>query len=400
MRSASRSPSRWRWRRWARGQRRLRGSGAGDVRLHAAHRALPDGPEPDLDYDLIVVCDCGDLQRVGRVLDRARRAVRPGAHRGHRPPRLQPRLRCRRLGGRRRRPRPARWSRCCCRAWASARRADGRHRGRPDGRHGHRHGQLPAPQHHAAHARAWQRAAGRRRAAGRDRAAHLSHQAQRPAAAVRARPGAPGGVGRRPARLVDPGRRRPGRAPGAGPQMSEGLIDLLAQSRRPRSPSSSRTRATGRASASAPATAAWTPSALTGAFGGGGHARAAGATIELPIGRGPAAVLARPRRLLAAELPSALTARARRATARLDGILVVGQARRTHVPRRGGPRAPPDRRAARRPRRHAGPVRMGVLPVFLGHATRWSSTTSPMRRPTVPGGLRRHAPRPTTSTAS
>ena len=71
-------------------------------------------------------------------------------------------------------------------------------------------------------------------------------------------------------------------AAGAGPQMSEGLIDLLAQSESAevailfkdngdRARISVRTRDGG-----------VDATALTGAFGGGGHARAAGATIELP----------------------------------------------------------------------------------------------------------------------
>ena len=42
----------------------------------------------------------------------------------------------------------------------------------------------------------------------------------------------------------------------------------------------------GRSCPCARATAAWMPRTLTGAFGGGGHARAAGATIELPLARG------------------------------------------------------------------------------------------------------------------
>jgi phosphoesterase RecJ-like protein len=39
---------------------------------------------------------------------------------------------------------------------------------------------------------------------------------------------------------------------------------------------------------------------LTGAFGGGGHARAAGATVAKPIGEAPAPVLAEAERLVAA----------------------------------------------------------------------------------------------------
>jgi nanoRNase/pAp phosphatase (c-di-AMP/oligoRNAs hydrolase) len=39
---------------------------------------------------------------------------------------------------------------------------------------------------------------------------------------------------------------------------------------------------------------------LTGMFGGGGHARAAGATIELPIEQAKQAVLAAGRQMIAA----------------------------------------------------------------------------------------------------
>ena len=39
---------------------------------------------------------------------------------------------------------------------------------------------------------------------------------------------------------------------------------------------------------------------LTGTFGGGGHARAAGATVELPLEAAREAVLAEARRLAAA----------------------------------------------------------------------------------------------------
>jgi phosphoesterase RecJ-like protein len=91
-------------------------------------------------------------------------------------------------------------------------------------------------------------------------------------------------------------------AAGAGPQMSEGLIDLLAQSESAevavlfkdngdRARISVRTRDGG-----------VDATALTGAFGGGGHARAAGATIELPLDEARTAVLELATRL-AAELP-------------------------------------------------------------------------------------------------
>jgi bifunctional oligoribonuclease and PAP phosphatase NrnA len=85
----------------------------------------------------------------------------------------------------------------------------------------------------------------------------------------------------------------------AGPQLSEGLIDLLAQSETAdvailfkdqgaRSRISVRTRDGG-----------VDATTLTGVFGGGGHARAAGATIELPIAEARQAVLELAGRLVA-----------------------------------------------------------------------------------------------------
>lgn len=91
-------------------------------------------------------------------------------------------------------------------------------------------------------------------------------------------------------------------AAGASPAMSEGLIDLLAQSENAevailfkdqgsRSRISVRTRDGGVDAI-----------ALTGAFGGGGHSRAAGASIELPLRDALPAVLEVAGRLVA-ELP-------------------------------------------------------------------------------------------------
>jgi phosphoesterase RecJ-like protein len=87
-------------------------------------------------------------------------------------------------------------------------------------------------------------------------------------------------------------------ATGAGPEDAEGLSDLLGQSASgelvvlfrdvgQRTKISVRTRDGG-------------PDAtvLTGAFGGGGHARAAGATIDLPVEQAMAAVLAAARAML------------------------------------------------------------------------------------------------------
>ena len=92
-------------------------------------------------------------------------------------------------------------------------------------------------------------------------------------------------------------------AAGATPQMSEGLIDLLAQSDSAevailfkdlgsRARFSVRTRDGG-----------VDATVLTGAFGGGGHARAAGATVEMPFDQALPAVLELASRLVA-ELPA------------------------------------------------------------------------------------------------
>jgi phosphoesterase RecJ-like protein len=92
-------------------------------------------------------------------------------------------------------------------------------------------------------------------------------------------------------------------AAGADPQLSEGLIDLLAQSAtaevailfkdlRSSARISVRTRDGG-----------VDATALTGTFGGGGHARAAGATIALPFAEARTAVLTRAGHLLDAMPP-------------------------------------------------------------------------------------------------
>jgi phosphoesterase RecJ-like protein len=90
---------------------------------------------------------------------------------------------------------------------------------------------------------------------------------------------------------------------GAGLELSEGIIDLLAQSSSAevailfrdlgdRTRISTRTREGGVDAI-----------VLTSTFGGGGHARAAGATVELPIGPARAAVLAEATRLIDAMPP-------------------------------------------------------------------------------------------------
>ena len=46
-------------------------------------------PDTTADYDLVVISDCGSLDRVGEVGPAARRALRTRPARRHRPPRLQ-----------------------------------------------------------------------------------------------------------------------------------------------------------------------------------------------------------------------------------------------------------------------------------------------------------------------
>ena len=50
-------------------------------------------PDPSIDYDLIVVGDCGELERIGPVLETASRAVRARPHPGHRPSPLESEVR-------------------------------------------------------------------------------------------------------------------------------------------------------------------------------------------------------------------------------------------------------------------------------------------------------------------
>jgi phosphoesterase RecJ-like protein len=89
------------------------------------------------------------------------------------------------------------------------------------------------------------------------------------------------------------------RRSGATPSQSEGIIDLLSQSETADvvllfTEQGPRTRVSVRTSARVDATQ------LTGRFGGGGHPRAAGATIELPLAEARARVLAEAKAILAA----------------------------------------------------------------------------------------------------
>ncbi len=87
---------------------------------------------------------------------------------------------------------------------------------------------------------------------------------------------------------------------GTGPAHSEGIIDLLAQAERAEvailfKELGSATRISVRTKPGGV-----DATVLTGAFGGGGHARAAGATVELPLEAAREAVLGEARRLAAA----------------------------------------------------------------------------------------------------
>ena len=201
------------------------------------------------------------------------------------------------------------------------------------------------------------------------------------------------------------GRRLPrGLAEAAAvPAMSEGLIDLLAQSEAgdvailfkdqgDQTRISVRTRDGGVDAI-----------ALTGAFGGGGHARAAGATIDAAARRWRAPTRpgagGAPRRLSCRDAADGSQGAA--GGPRIDGILVVGKPHRPHLARRGRHRAPAHRRPAGGPRRHAGPVRRG-RPAGLPGPRHAHGGVPPRGREGLPRGgrPRRLAPRPTTSTAS
>ena len=174
-------------------------------------------------------------------------------------------------------------------------------------------------------------------------------------------------------------------ASGASAPMSEGLIDLLAQSETgdvailfkdqgEQTRLSVRTRDGGVDAI-----------ALTGAFGGGGHARAAGATLALPIEEARPLVLAAAERLIR-ELPTAKAGLMGKRDAECPGAgrrARRGQAGRAHLARRGGHRATPHRRPARRSRWHARSLR-GRRAARLPGARHAHGRVSPRRREGVP----------------
>ena len=186
---------------------------------------------PTADYDLLVVSDCGTLDRIGEVRGRHRRAVRAAAARRHRPPRLERRRRRRPTGSSRPPRRPARWSRSW-RPGSGSPLDAGRRRARhgPDGRHRHGHRDVRPPERHAADAgrrrRPWSRPA------RRCRTSRAGCTAPSPTAQLRLFGRVLDRLDERRRRARRSGRRcstRTSRRPAHSPPQSEGIIDLLAQ---------------------------------------------------------------------------------------------------------------------------------------------------------------------------
>ena len=338
-------------------------------------------PDPEIAYDLIVVGDSGDLPRVGRV-------VREHAELFGRVPIMVIDHHASNTGFG-----AVDWidttAAAACemvallvpRLGIAMDAADGRHRGRPDGGRRGRYRDVPAPQRHPAHAAGRQRAARRGRATRGHRAAAVPHQAQRAAAALRHRArhawrprSTAGWCGPRssPADIV---------ASGAAQEHSEGIIDLLAQSSSAdvailfrdmgeRTRISTRTRDGGVDAIE-----------LTRMFGGGGHARAAGATVELPLGPARDAVLAAAAGLIdrsAGRLMAAASHRAVVPTGSSSSTSPSARPRMTWSPscaacRESGGSAMAGRSIRSRP---------GCCRCSWGEPRAWSSTTSATRRPT------------------
>ena len=126
----------------------------------------------------------------------------------------------------------------------------------------------------------------RRRPALGHLAPALPDQAGHPAAPVRARPGPDAERGRRPDRLVDPRPTRTSPRPARSRAHSEGIIDLLAQAEDAEVAILFKEDARGTRLSVRTRPGGVDATVLTGAFGGGGHARAAGATLALAGRRG------------------------------------------------------------------------------------------------------------------
>ena len=152
------------------------------------------------------------------------------------------------------------------------------------------------PERDAAHARGVGGARRGRRAAVRHLAPALPLQARRAAAAVRAGAGPAPDVARRTASIwstLEPGDLE---ATGALPAHSEGIIDLLAQSETAEVAMLLKGQDDGTTRLSVRTKPGGVDATvLTGAFGGGGHARAAGATVTLPLDEAVVAAVPRPR---------------------------------------------------------------------------------------------------------
>ena len=241
----------------------------------------------------------------------------------------------------------------------AAGRAD---RGQPDGRCGHRHGQLPASQRHAAHAARRGRARrGRRAAVGYARRLYRTKPNRQLklfglVLARLERDSTAGSCGPRCGMPTTPPPARPSptRRASATCSASRPAAEIVSCSARPaRRPSS----------ASARARAAPDATVLTGTFGGGGHARAAGATVGLPIDEAHAARARRGAPAMAEQQPgwserrSTASSSSPRTAGPTSHDIVALVRRLTGVKRVG----------------HGGtldPFAAGVLPVFVGHATR------------------------------
>ena len=322
-------------------------------------------PEPGAGYDLLVVSDCGIARSDRRRFASATRSCSSGCRGSSSTTTCRTAATgaadwvdpgaaatCEMVDA------PGRPPRRAAHRW---RRRDG---GRADGRHRHGHGDVRPPNATPRTLAVVGRAGRGRRAAVRDLAPALPVQAGHAAPPVRPRARPARDRGRRPDRLVTPARRR-SRGDRRDPAHSEGIIDLLAQAENaevaivfkeagPATRISVRTKPGG-----------VDATVLTGAFGGGGHARAAGATVGLRRGGARRASSPRPTGsspLAAERWPSR--------SDRLDGVLVVAKP--------AGPTshdvvALVRRLAATKRVGHGGtldPFATGVLPLFLGRATR------------------------------
>ena len=157
-------------------------------------------------------------------------------------------------------------------------------------------------------------------------------------------------------------------ATGARSEHSEGIIDILAQSETAEvalllKEKGAETRLSVRTKPGGV-----DATALCATWGGGGHARAAGASLPLPLGRGPGGRAAR--RGAPGEGRRAMTTGSARVDARVDGILVVDK---PIGPTSHDVVALVRRLAGTRKIGHGGtldPFASGVLPLYLGLGTR------------------------------